>query len=229
MPPRAPKSRSGLIIGLVLGLVVLLGLAGAGLWFLVGGGGAPKHEFPDGYTTVVSPKAPGAQYTMKKTDDYDVCAELELEAVAKVLPLDGDPKGDTKPNGDGTGTVSCGGSMRSEIAYENTRPSGTFQLSFQYHADQVAAEEVHGRAWSSLADYYKAIDPVTLANTQTEARFKQRAGVMDVAIPFRFGSVTGVATINIDHGDNHDAPDPRMLSLVLVDLVNSGMNALAKG
>lgn len=235
-PPAVPptKSSSGMIIGIGVGVIVLMLVAGAVLWFFMlrggedpGGGsdtaGADRAAvFPESYTSTEAPPASDSSWGMDEKVTYDNCENVNLEPVKSVLPFDGNPKGDTKPNDDGTGRVSCEANLIGKPNAENNRPTGTFYVDFDAAKDSDEAEKNYDTIWDGAEDYgdAKTLD----IGEEAESRTYLENNVRAVAIAYRFGNVTGVARISLNFSTDFKEPDQEMLTNVLKDVVYSGLN-----
>lgn len=88
-PAVVPKSRTGLIVGLAVGGVVLLGIIAAGVWILVGNRNSASSHLADAMTAC---KAPGM-------------TAFEFRDDGNTLILDGE--GDEDPNGAPIERIAC--------------------------------------------------------------------------------------------------------------------------
>lgn len=228
MPPK--KSRTGVVLGLVLGVVLLVGLAGGAVWFFLGGGpGTGKTEaFIAEYSPTVDAVASGTTFDVDHPDSYDICGDLELAALTKMLPFERGPEGGTSTNGSGTGYFSCRGQMRGEIEIDDNNPTGSVNAVFEVMNDSAAAEDVLPKLWDSkLNRYTKPIGDVDLAiGDAAEAKYRSENNVLSVGIAFRNGNLLGYVELGMNYGRYYQPPDKQMMVNLMVDIANSGMAAL---
>lgn len=231
-PPMPKKSRTGLILGLVIGVVLLLGLAGGGVWFFLGGGpggSQTSDAFIDGYDPVVTAAEAGIQYNVTKPESYDICGDLEMAALTKMLPFEDGPEGVTETNDHGTGTayVSCGGTMRGKIEVDDNNPTGSLDARFEVMNDSAAVEESFEHMWEKYSRYDKPLGEVKLGDA-AEAKYRAENNGIGIAVVFRNGNMLGTLLLGMTYGRYFEPPDKQMMINLLLDIGNSGMTALSK-
>lgn len=229
-PPQPKKSATGLVLGLVFGVVLLVGLVGGGLWFFGGGGaglGSQKTKaFLDEYDPVVEAVAAGTQFSVDHPDSYDICDDLEMTALTKMLPFEEGPSGGTSTSDSGTGAFGCAGRMRGEIEVDNNNPTGSMSVVFEVMNTSDMVEESYDALWDSkLNRYTKPLGEVKIGD-EAEARYLAQNDGVGVGIAFRNGNLRGYLTLGMTQGRYYEPPDKQMMVNLMVDIANSGMATL---
>ncbi|GAA4924698.1 hypothetical protein LX16_0045 [Stackebrandtia albiflava] len=229
MPSPPKKTNTALILVLVAGLLGVMCLGGAGVWFFGFGGsdmlaGGEPYEFPAEYDPELPPAPTGVEYVFDFPAGYDLCATLDLSGVNAVLPFEGLKEPGMDDRGGGRGWVSCNAQMRSTVEYRDTRPTGIFYVDFGV-LDPENVQGEYDRIWESYPGYAHLTD--LDIGDQAEVHTKTENNVLSVILAFRNGNVSGMAEIGVNYGEEHDAPAPEMLGNVLIDVVNDGLTKLA--
>lgn len=232
MPP-PEKSNTGLILGILIGVIVLVVVAGAGVWFFAFGGSGDdgqagpgsadgkREVFPTSYTPTEAPPPDGENWKMSKPESYDKCVDLELTGIRSLMAFAGNPKGETIPEDENTGRVTCEGDLAGKT-YDGAKPTGKFYVDFDAAKDATEAGEDYKAIWTD-ADGWEEAEKLDVGE-EAERRVMREGTVIGVAIGYRIGNVSGLARISVDYGTDFKPPDVEMLANVLTDVIYSGLN-----
>jgi hypothetical protein len=235
MAPPAKKSRTGLVLGLVIGLVALLGLGGGAVWYFVLGPAQTSDlkTYPD-YKPTVAPASPGGTFAYTFPKGFDGCGILDLSAVNETFPNEGKAEGSATGDtaNDGTGEINCAQGVTIDASTTSSDFNGGYSLKFDIHKDAEAAKASYQRAAASPAFAYKAMNHPDTGDesqmTYIASKTYSKWDFVEVYISVRNGNLTVYGTFRIQyHRELYAQPNPGLLGNLLVDGANQGMTSLA--
>lgn len=217
------SSRTGLIIGLVLALVVLIGGGvTAGVFFFSEPEGI--EVFPASYDRTVDPAAAG-RYTYQDNTDY--CSMMDWN-VMSYMHFDGEaPELTTSdPGGDGVGWFTCKATLRSVEGYNEYSATGGIIMSLGVEADEAAAAEVWADELSKAEDLLTEIS-VDGIGTSTRAFFEQTEKTQELRVYLQDGNLSGYVYLSFSNGTYFAAPTSDLMINAVADLANGLMLDMA--